>query len=234
MTETNNESTVPHVYHALGEILKTLSVEKKGTLPSNMSGKSYAKAEDVSNEVKKLFVANGLIILPQERVVRHENIVTADRAVKVTIVIEGTYTIVSTQDESVADISGVGDGLASGTAVASNIASTNALKNALMRTFLITEQSVEDEAKNGSTETKPETQRKLDSAKKAPASKPTGQKQSTIKAQIQSDFVNNPDSPVDLAHVQRVQKEIQAAQPGLSGDALFGAILERLQSGEVA
>lgn len=140
---------VGHVYKALGEILKSLSVAKTGVLPGSMGGKPYITAVEATAEVKRQFVEHGLIIIPNETVVEHENIVTADRAVKITIVTRGEYTIVSTLDGSSVTVSGVGDGLANGTAVASNIASTNAIKNALLRTFLITEQSVEDEAKNG-------------------------------------------------------------------------------------
>jgi len=114
-----------------------------------MGGKSYITAVDASAEVKRKFVENSLIHLPVEKTTKHEVVPRGDRAPNIAVGIEGTYTIVSLVDGSTAVIGGVGDGLASGTAVASNIASTNALKNALLRTFLITEQSVEDAAKNG-------------------------------------------------------------------------------------
>lgn len=148
---------VPEVYKALAEILKNLSVAKGGTLPGNMGGKPYITAVDASAEVKRQFVANDLIFLPNEEVVKHENL-TVGNSLKVAIVIRGEYTIISTKDASQVAISGTGDGLATGTAVASNIASTNALKNALLRAFLITEQSVEDAAKNGEQPTAGEKQ----------------------------------------------------------------------------
>lgn len=149
MTEkTEVETTTPHVYVALAKILAALSVEKGGTLPSNMGGKPYITAADVSLEVKRQFVENDLIYLPNESVIWHEYI-TANNRLQVGLGITGEYTIVSTVDGSNVQVSGTGDGLATGTAVASNIASTNALKNALLRTFLITEQSVEDAAKQG-------------------------------------------------------------------------------------
>lgn len=145
---TNATIETPHVYEALGAILKSLSVPKNGMLPGNMGGKPYVTAVDAAAEVKRQFVENGLIFLPSEDVIKHETIIHKDR-LNIVIVIKGTYTIVSQKDGSSVVVSGTGDGLATGTAVASNIASTNALKNALLRTFLITEQSAEDSAKNG-------------------------------------------------------------------------------------
>lgn len=139
---------VPQVYNAIAAVLNALSVEKGGQLPSNMGGKPYITATDLNNEVKRQFVENNLILLPSEHELKHDVIQFKER-LNVAVSIEGTYTIVSTEDGSSVVVQGVGDGLASGTAVASNIASTNALKNALLRTFLVTEQSVEDQAKNG-------------------------------------------------------------------------------------
>ncbi len=138
------------VYTALAAILSELSVEKNGDLPSNMGGKPYITAVDLNLEVKRKFVSNNLILIPSERVIRHENLVSSRTTVS--IVIEGTYTIVSTVDGSSVTGVGVGDGLAIGTAVASNIASTNALKNFLLRLFLVTEQSTEDAAKQQAPE----------------------------------------------------------------------------------
>ena len=143
---------VPEVYKGIAEILKSLSVEKNGVLPGNMGGKPYITAVDTAAETKRQFVANNLIFLPSEEVVKHETIIHKDR-LNIAIVIKGTYTIVSTLDGSSVTVSGTGDGLATGTAVASNIGSTNALKNALLRTFLITEQSVEDASKQEATDT---------------------------------------------------------------------------------
>ena len=175
-TTDKNEVEVPHVYKALAEILKNLSVEKNGTLPGNMGGKPYITAVDAAAETKRQFVANGLVFLPREEVIKHETIQFKER-LNVTIVITGTYTIVSTVDGSSVTVSGTGDGLATGTAVASNIASTNSLKNALLRTFLITEQSVEDASKAGSDSsdspaTQSPAQRQIDKARAAtPAAK---------------------------------------------------------------
>lgn len=234
---TTEGAEVPHVYTALGEILAKLSVSKTGVLPSNMGGKSYVPATEINKEVKALFVAHHLILLPDERLEASENILVEGRAVKITTIVRGEYTIVSTEDGSSVTIAGVGDGLASNTAVSSNIASTNALKNALLRLFLITEQSAEDEAKNGAAEDR-ETpaKRQVDRAKSATASASSGgtfTKQSVVKAQIQSDFVNNPESPVTLDTVKRIQSEVIATDPSAKGDALFTEILKRLKAGEV-
>lgn len=173
MATAKLENTVPKVYTALAEVLKSLSVAKGGVLPGNMGGKAYITAVDASAEVKRQFVDNNLIFLPNEEVIRHENLYNNNR-LQVSIVITGTYTIVSTEDASSVVISGTGDGLATGTAVASNIASTNALKNALLRAFLITEQSVEDASKNGDqgalVPAPSANQAKIDNAKKPAAS----------------------------------------------------------------
>lgn len=143
-----DEYKTPHVYSAISKILESLSVDKGGQLPQNMGGKPYITAVDVSLEVKRQFVDNSLIYLPNEQVIWHEYIQFNNR-LNVGLGISGRYTIISTVDGSSVEVTGTGDGLAMGTAVASNIASTNALKNALLRTFLITEQSAEDAAKAG-------------------------------------------------------------------------------------
>lgn len=160
MSETTK---VGHVYTALFTILKAMSVDKGGVLPSNMGGKPYITAVDLNAEAKRQFVDNDLILIPNERETHKEIISVSGGGFKITLSIEGTYTIYSTKDGSSVTISGVGDGVAAGTAVAANIASTNALKNALLRTFLVTEQSVEDAAKNGTPEAEerktPATQR---------------------------------------------------------------------------
>ena len=150
MATAKIENQVGTVYGAIGRILGELSVEKGGVLPGNMGSKPYITAVDLNAEVKRRFVDNDLILLPDEKFVKHEVSTSAQGRHSIFLVIEGHYTITSTVDGSSVTIAGVGDGLATGTAVAANIASTNALKNALLRTFMVTEQSVEDEAKNGS------------------------------------------------------------------------------------
>lgn len=170
---TAAKSETPKVYASIATILKSLSVEKGGTLPSNMGGKSYITAVDLANEVKRQFVANNLILLPRETMTKHE--VHVDQSGRKTIftAIEGEYTIVHTEDGSSVTIGGAGDGLATGTAVSSNIASTNALKNAMLRFLLVTEQSVEDAAKNGEQPAQQSaTDRRVQAAKAATPQKP--------------------------------------------------------------
>lgn len=209
---------IEHVFGALAAILKSLQVDKNGVLPGNMGGKSYITASDAAAEVKRQFVSNDLIILPSEEVIKHENIVTGDRAVKISVLITGTYTIVSTVDGSSVTVSGTGDGLANGTAVASNIASTNALKNALLRTFLITEQSVEDEAKNGAKESAP-APRAIQAAKK-PAKKSAND---TLKAKIRAWIGDDDDRRAQAVSVQEEQ-----SKKGLKGEELQKAMIKEL------
>jgi len=144
-----NDYKVPHVHTAMAAILGSLSVTKDGKLPSNMSGKEYVTAGNLSNTVKTAFVEKGLLTAASETIFHHE--VTADKTGRtlVAISVNGVYTIISTVDGSTLTIGGAGDGLATGTSVANNIASTNAFKNALLRTFMVTETSVEDQAKKG-------------------------------------------------------------------------------------
>lgn len=150
-------SKQPKIHEAMLAVLGELGVAKNGALPSNMGGKPYITAADVAKEVKTLLVANGAFVLPHEKVVKHEILVSAQGRQTVAVVVEGEYTFVSAEDGSSVTVQGVGDGLATGTAVASNIASTNALKNAMLRTFMITEQSVEEQAKNGIGDEQPES-----------------------------------------------------------------------------
>ena len=144
-----NDYKVPHVHTAVAVILGSLSVDKDGTLPGNMSGKKYTTAGNLSNTVKAEFAEKGLLMAASETIFHHE--VTADKTGRtlVAISVNGSYTIISTVDGSTLTIGGIGDGLATGTSVANNIASTNAFKNALLRTFMVTETSIEDQAKKG-------------------------------------------------------------------------------------
>ena len=186
--ETPAPRTVPHVYRAIHKILGSLSVDKDGMLPNNMGGKSYATAENISNEVKRLFVENNLVLVPNETYYDYEVNVDGNGRKTVFVSVEGRYRIVSAEDQSQVTISGVGDGIATGTAVASNIASTFALKNALLRTFLITQSSVEtsgltDQNASGTSA----TQQKINGARQpqAPAT-PTRRGQSPTRSKIGS------------------------------------------------
>jgi len=222
------EFEVPEVYKALAEILKSLSVAKGGTLPGNMGGKPYITAVDASAEVKRQFVANDLIFLPNEEVVRHENL-TVGNSLKVAIVIRGEYTIISTRDASKVSISGTGDGLATGTAVASNIASTNALKNALLRAFLITEQSVEDAAKNGEAPTQAQAQATAAQARVAKAQPVAQGKVQSTKDEIRVNYIEKgliSGPEVNAAHEKYTKAGKNSAQA-------MEAVLADLKSGKL-
>lgn len=171
------KAKVPHVYTAILEILKNMSVEKNGKLPGNMGGGSYVAASDLSAETKAQFVEQSLVFLPSERLTKHEVLTDGNRKTIFTTT-EGEYRIISVVDGSEVTIRGAGDGIATGSAVASNVSSTNALKNALLRTFLVTETSVEDAAKNGPKEA-PEAIRK---AQATPA--PPSEDLSALRAKV--------------------------------------------------
>lgn len=217
---------VPHVYTAVAKILRELKVDKNGTLPGNMGGKPYITAVDVSAAVKTLFADNDLVFFPNEEIFKHDTIVHKDR-VNVLISITGTYKIVSTVDGSSEIVSGTGDGLAGGTAVASNIASTNALKNALLRTFLITEQSVEDAAKNGTPDAPQAaggTTQKLDRARQTPA-KPAAatNKEHPDKKKVR-EWIGTDTTRRDQANAasDRLKKS------GVTGDAIWTSIAKEV------
>ena len=210
---------VPHVYTALAAILKSLSVEKNGQLPGNMGGKPYITAVDASAEVKRQFVENNLIFLPNESVFRHEVIAHKDR-LNTTIVITGGYTIVSTVDGSKVTVAGTGDGLAGGTAVASNIASTNALKNALLRTFLITEQSVEDASKQGDTAAPSATQQAINKARTPVKPTAGGGSQERIRKWIGNDEARKDQANAVVTRIKEEQK--------LTGVELYNVVAKEL------
>lgn len=220
-----NEYTQPHVHTALAGILSGLSVEKGGTLPSNMGGKSYVTASDLASEVKRKFVENNLIFLPEETIHLHKEVVHKDR-INILISITGKYTIISTKDGSSVTVSGTGDGMAGGTAVASNIASTNAMKNALLRTFLITEQSVEDAAKNGDTSGESATAKKIEKAR-TPTAKPVakaanngGTAQEAIRIWIGTDEARKEQANTVVQGIKADKK--------LTGNALYEAAATEL------
>jgi hypothetical protein len=225
MTTATIETEGPvigEVYHSLLRILAKLSVAKNGTLPANMSGKPYLTAADVSKETKAFFVEEELILLPFEKETNKDAIINKDR-INITVSIEGQYTIFSTKDGSSVTIQGVGDGLAGGTAVASNIASTNALKNALLRLFLITEQSVEDAAKNGPAEAtekqapKTSSQGRAEQARQATPTATAGSELDTLKTAVRT-WIGGDETKRNL---------INARMEALKADGKSGVDLQR-------
>lgn len=217
----NAEYETPHVHTAIATILESLSVAKGGTLPGNMGGKPYITAVDAAAEVKRKFVENNLIFLPRETIFQHKEVINKDR-INVLISITGEYTFVSTKDGSSVTVSGTGDGLAGGTAVASNIASTNALKNALLRTFLITEQSVEDAAKNGTDDAPSATERKIAQARQTPQPAQAAARTKDAKAQAEvRAWIGGDDARKAQANAtyEKIKKDGK-----LTGEALWEAV----------
>lgn len=189
------DQTVPHVYTALSEVFKTLSVGKDGRLPSNMGGGGYQTAEAVSEAVRNEFAQHDLIILSNEEETSRESIIHKER-LNFSSSVTGTYTIVSTRDGSMTQISGVGHGLATGTAVAANVASTFALKNALMRTFMVSENAVEEGGLAGENTAKPKPENratrnvKAATTKPAPKATPGGSSgEAAAKTKIQAEYI---------------------------------------------
>ena len=211
----------PHVNTAMQTVLATLGVEKSGQLPSNMGGKPYITAVDVAKEVKKLFVENDLIFLPVENLEHYEIITDANGRKAIFIAITLKATIRSVRDGSEVVIGGTGDGLANGTAVASNIASTNAFKNALLRTFLITEQSVEDAAKNGDVTAETKTIAAAAGAKTI--ARPAAQK--GLKDQVREDYIEKGKTTKEAVNALLGE----AKDAGHSGDSAWVYVLDKLK-----
>lgn len=233
---------VPQVYNSIAAVLSALSVERGGLLPGNMGGKPYVTASDLNLEIKRQFVANSLILLPNEKVIKHEAI--PGQRLTIAIMIEGAYTIVSTEDGSSVTVSGVGDGVALGTAVSSNIASTNALKNALLRTFLVTEQSVEDAAKSGideSAQSGPtKAQQNIAKASDGAKTAPTGNQsngtvnelQNKIKAAAQA---RKDAGESDFSHMAFAKAFLKnRAQGWVTDEVRLTEVLEAIKGGVVA
>lgn len=227
---TTATTKVPEVYKAMAAVLKHLSVDKNGQLPGNMGGKSYITAVDASAEVKRQFVENNLVFTSNEEVTHHEVLVGTDQRKTVVIGLTGRYEITSLVDGSQVTISGGGDGMAIGTSVASNIASTNALKNALLRTFLITEQSVEDESRQGADDKPvPAAVAKAAGGVSKTAAKPAAKKPATPREQIKAQFLDGDSPKKTLAQINKLKADVKT-ETGLDGDPLYAEMLVRLNA----
>lgn len=230
------KETGPKVYEALGKVLGAMAVEKGGVLPGNMGGKPYITAHDLAAEAKRQFVANNLILLPDEQIFKHD-VINDNGRKTVVISVRGQYTITHIEDGSSVTVGGTGDGLATGTAVASNIASTNAFKNALLRTFMVTEQSVEEAAKNGESGggqqgAQTASSRKIEQAKAKPAAKSGGKDYKTL---IASEIINNPEDDRTGAEVNALwDKVCQEKRKPKNDPSVLPELYERLKAGEVA
>lgn len=227
MTETNT----PKVYAAIHKVLKALQVDKGGMLPGNMGGKAYMTAEDISNEVKRLFVANNLILQSNEEVVTDSVADLGDKKMRFQTTISGKYAAIHIEDGSRLEFSGTGQGLATGTAVAANIASTFSLKNALLRTFLISENGVEQD---GNTEQAPPKQNSAQqqAAKATAPATPkkltgaNGEAQKRVAAKME-------DGTYDRERVTALNAKI-AQQLGKSKGDVMVELEKALEAGEVA
>lgn len=224
----------PKAHEKVLAILKELSVKKSGNLPSNMGGKPYISATDLFDEVKVSFAEKNLILIPAENFQKHEVVQQGQRALIATV-IEGHYTILSTEDGSSLTIQGVGDGLATGSAVSSNIASTNALKNALLRFFLAAETSVEDKAKGGvgEAENSPANAKIAKAQGGGVTRKSTGSP--TTAGEYRTAILAAVKSGGGVADYEKVGNRISGKQKSewLNDVEVLGGVLKALEAGEV-
>lgn len=228
MTETNT----PKVYTAIHKVLKTLQVDKNGVLPGNLGGKNYATAESISNEVKKLFVANNMIPEYNEEIVTESVADLGDKKMRFQTTIKGTFKAIHIEDGSSITFSGHGHGLATGTAMAANIASTFAMKNALQRQFLISEDSVE---RNGQAEQAPPKQNSAQQeAAKATTPPPSPKKLTGANGEAQKRVAAKmEDGTYDRERVTALNTKIAQSLGKPKGDVMV-ELEKALEAGEVA
>ena len=229
-------NTTPKVYAAIHKVLKALQVDKNGELPTNLGGKAYATSEAVSNGVKKLFVANNLILEANETVAHIDTPDFGDKKSRFLITITGTYRAIHIEDGSSISFSGTGMGLATGTAIAANIGSTFALKNALMRQFLISEDSVERDGNTEQAAPKQDRAQQTVAAatappKKSPVKAPADEDNKEALARISAD--TGPGKKYNPADVSALNEKI-AAELGKSKGEVMVELEKRLLAGEVA
>lgn len=226
---TNNN--VPKVYAAIHKVLEHLQVDKNGMLPGNMGGKAYMTAEAISNEVKRLFVENNLILESNET---SETFAPnfGDSKSRFQITVSGSYRAIHIEDGSSITFSGTGNGLATGTAVAANIASTFALKNALQRQFLISEDSVE---RDGQAEQAPPKQNSAQQAA-ASATAPPAPKKASGKANQDAQLrikEGMDDGTYDKGAVTALMDKLSAELGKPKGEVMV-ELEKRLKAGGVA
>ena len=226
----------PKVYASIHAVLKALQVDKNGDLPSSMGSGKYATAEAVSNGVKKLFVANNLILEANETVAHVDTPDFGDKKTRFAIVITGTYRAIHIEDGSFITFSGTGAGLATGTAIAANIASSFSLKNSLQRQFLISEDSVEREGQSEQAAPKQDRAQQTVAAattppKKSPVKAPADKDNKEALARISAD--TGPGKKYNPADVSALNEKI-AAKLGKSKGEVMVELEKRLLAGEVA
>lgn len=220
--------TTPKIYGAIHNILKEMQVEKNGTLPGNMGGKSYATAEAISNATKNLFVANNLILIPSETVTHVSSDDYGDKKMRYMVTITGNYRATHIEDGSFIEFSGTGQGIATGTAIAANVASTFSLKNALQRLFLISEDSVESAAHvEQSAPKQAQAQRTVKEAPSRPVVKTSNRE---IVEEIKV-FMSENGIP---SEVMSALNDKIAKERGKEKGEVLPELLERLKAGEVA
>ena len=224
------------IYDSIHKVLSHLAVEKGGTLPGNLGGSAYHKAEDISNEVKNQLVANKVIVEANEEVVKVESPDYGDKKMRFVITLKGTYRLIHIEDGSFITISGVGQGMGTGVSTAAAVASTFSLKSALLRTFLISESGVESEGVTEQAAPKQDRAQQTVAAavappKKSPVKPPADKDNKEALARISAD--TGPGKKYNPADVSALNEKI-AAELGKSKGEVMVELEKRLLAGEVA
>lgn len=230
MTKTTTEketNMTKKVYGALAKVQAELNVDKDGVLPGNMGGAGYRTAEAITSAVRDLFTKHDLVFLPTERVIESTQEEFKNR-MNYSIVVEGKYTIVHTEDGSSVEIQGIGRGVSTGTAVDANVASTFALKNALQRLLLISDNREEEAAMRdgtpGPTKVERQAQKARSAAKPAPKkASPVRELQKKVKEQFIDEGVITPDQANE--EIKRLKKA--------GDDNPYQTLLNALEKGEL-
>lgn len=232
MTENTNK-----IYGSIHKVLNHLSVSKNGTLPGNLGGAAYLKADDISNEVKTQLVKNNVIVEANEEVVKVDSPDYGDKKMRFVITLKGTYRLIHIEDGSSITISGTGQAMGTGVATAAAVASTFAQKTALLRTFLISEDSVEREGQTEQAAPKQNTAQQTAAATAKPPAKPAA------KPTVKGDAANKEaftrvaalvnegklEKPAVTALNEKIAKELNTPK----GEVMV-ELEKRLLAGEVA
>lgn len=227
------ENKTPKVYAAIHKVLKGLQVDKNGELPVNMGKGKYATAEDISNAVKGLFVANNLILEANEEVVTDSVADLGDKKMRFQTTIRGSYRAIHIEDGSYITFSGTGQGLATGTAVAANIASTFSLKNALQRQFLISEAAVDAEGHTEQAAPKQnpaqQTAQRAAATPKAAAPKSNGSAENEAAKQKIQERIGS--GQYDRTEVAAIHEKL-AQERGVDKSEVIADLLKQLEAKE--
>ena len=229
MAEAHIEhGNVPAIYTSMLEVQKGIAkIPKNGEMKFGATNYKFLRAEDVQEKINPLLSENNIIVNAQYDV--RETV----RANRDYIYVDLELTYISTIDGSkFPPVRATGEAIAADDK-AINKSLTGAIKAAHRATFQfstgdVTDADGADERKGASP-----VQRKLDAARAPkPAAKKVaevaGKSLSDAKAKIKSEWIDK--GVVTSEQVNAVVKEVQAT--GVSGAAVFDAVLARLAEGD--